>query len=129
MAIRLTKRHKFNAKAVTIDGHRFDSIAESARYGELRMLEKAGRIWDLELQPKFPLCVPSTSGYLARAATAVVEGGQFRIGEYRADFKYQDGRTVPCVVEDVKGVKTAIYRWKKKHVEAQYGIEVVEIGR
>jgi hypothetical protein len=33
------------------------------------------------------------------------------------------------VVEDVKGFKTELYRWKKKHVEAQYGIEIVEIGR
>ena len=29
--------------------------------------------------------------------------------------------------EDVKGFKTPLYRWKKKHVEAQYKITVVEI--
>jgi hypothetical protein len=33
------------------------------------------------------------------------------------------------VVEDVKGMRTPMYRWKKKHVEAQYGITITEVGR
>lgn len=39
--------------------------------------------------------------------------------------KYRD--TQPYVVEDVKGFKTPLYKWKKKHVEAQYGITIREI--
>jgi hypothetical protein len=27
----------------------------------------------------------------------------------------------------VKGFKTPLYRWKKKHVEAQYGITIREV--
>ena len=66
-------------------------------------------------------------GYLSRALKAAVRGNCFRIGVYRADFKYHDKETMPYVVEDVKGFATALYRWKKKHVEAQYGIVIREI--
>ena len=30
------------------------------------------------------------------------------------------------MTEDVKGFKTPLYRWKKKHVAAQYGIDILE---
>ena len=49
------------------------------------------------------------------------------IGHYVADFAYVDERTGQRVIEDVKGVKTAMYRWKKKHTEAQYGITITEV--
>ena len=118
-------RSKYGAVKTTVDGIRFDSKKEAVRYCELKLLEKAGEIEDLELQPVFPLLVPSTSGRVMRAAKAIVQGGTFQIGEYRGDFKYLDykrGR----IVEDVKGFKTPLYRWKKKHVEAQYGIQIRE---
>jgi hypothetical protein len=49
-----------------------------------------------------------------------------KICKYIADFvvKYKDGHTE---VVDPKGFKTALYRLKKKLVEAQYGIEIKEI--
>lgn len=119
-------RSKYGAKATVVDGIRFSSMKEAHRYGELKLLEKAGEIWDLELQPRFPLHVPSTSGYLARAALSLKHLGMFKVGEYRADFKYHDRTAEPYVVEDVKGFKTPLYRWKKKHVEAQYGIRILE---
>lgn len=119
-----TKRAKYGAVPTTVDGVRFDSAKEATRYGELKVLEQAGEIWDLELQPRFVLLVPSTSGQLMRAATAITQGGTFKLGEYRGDFKYHDKSGI--VVEDVKGFKTPLYRWKKKHVEAQYGIVIRE---
>ena len=118
---------KYKAKPVEIDGIRFASQKEGRRYQELKLLERAGEIWDLELQPRFPLLVPSTSGMVMRAAKAIAEGGSFRIGEYRGDFAYRDKRADGRVVEDVKGFKTPLYRWKKRHVEAQYGIEIREV--
>lgn len=121
------RRSKYGARRTTVDGIMFASKRESERYRELKLLENAGKIWDLELQPRFPLLVPSTSGYLMRAAKALTSGGLFKIGEYRGDFKYYDGTTIPYVVEDPKGFKTPLYRWKKKHVEAQYGIQIREI--
>lgn len=96
-------RHKFFAKAVTIDGHRFASKAEGARYVELRLLSKAGEIRGLVLQPRFTLHV-----------------GGVLIGAYIADFSYEDA-TGTRVVEDVKGLDLPLGRWKRKHFEAQYG--------
>lgn len=123
----MKKRSKFGAVKTVVDGITFDSKAEAARYGELKLLEKAGHIRGLELQPKFALNV--------RAMDAPVSE---IIGAYRGDFRYEVSYTVSreggprimnwrTVVEDVKGFKTPLYRWKKKHVEVQYGIEIREI--
>ncbi len=43
-----------NEKAV-IDGYTFDSKKEANRYFELKMLQRAGEITALELQPKFEI--------------------------------------------------------------------------
>lgn len=114
----MKRGHKYGAIPTTIDGIRFASKAEAKRYGELKLLEKAGEIKDLELQPKFPLLVHARGG-----------GLPYLVGNYVADFRYREGRKGVLKIEDVKGMKTALYRWKKKHVEAQYGIEITEITR
>lgn len=46
---------KYNNKKVQVDMYVFDSIAESKRYKELALLEKADKIQNLELQPHFLL--------------------------------------------------------------------------
>jgi len=103
------RKHKFGAVATWVDGIRFPSKAEAARFRELQILLKAEKIFSLELQPRFPLLVDDV-----------------KIGAYVADFQYYlPGMTL--VVEDVKGMKTALYKWKKKHFEAQYGIQITEI--
>jgi hypothetical protein len=109
--------HKYGAVRTAVDGVTFASKAEARRYAELKMREKAGEIRDLELQPKFPLCVRNRSQY-----------DDDLIGVYVADFRYREGPNGILRIEDVKGMKTALYRWKKKHVEAQYGITITEIG-
>lgn len=108
-------RSKYGAVKTTVDGIVFDSAKEARRYSELKLLEKAGEIHGLRLQPRYELLVKDVM-----------------LGEYRADFVYcrfidrkrENGETI---VEDVKGFKTPLYRWKKRHVEAQYGIEIREI--
>jgi len=95
--------------ARTVDGICFDSKAEAKRYGQLKLLLKAGEIRDLETHPRYVL---------------FAEGGARPVGIYEADFRYDgvsDGRSV---VEDVKGVDTPLSRWKRRHVEAQYGVKV-----
>jgi hypothetical protein len=112
---RAAKRSKYGAIKQTVDGIVFHSKREAKRYCELRLLEKAGEIQNLELQPKFVLTVdtgPETCEML---------------GNYIADFAYHDKATGKIVVEDSKGFRTPLYRWKKKHVEAQYGIEIREV--
>lgn len=109
--------HKFHAVRTTVDGIAFASKAEARRYAELRLLEKAGQIDDLERQPKFALHVASTLG---QAHTLV--------GHYFGDFRYRDARR-GRIVEDVKGVDTPLSHWKRKHVALQYGITVELITR
>jgi len=103
------KRHKYRAVPTTVDGIRFPSKAEARRYGELKILESAGKITNFQLQPEFPIKI---NGKL--------------VCTYRADFIYFTPQQ--RVIEDVKGVRTAVYKLKKKMVEAYYpGVKIVEI--
>jgi hypothetical protein len=112
----LPKASKYGNKRVEVDGITFDSQAEAKRYAELKLLEKAGQISDLKLQPRFPF-------YYQTGWTSEL------MFTYVADFSYVDN--VPphpiTVVEDVKGFRTPLYRLKKKLIEAQYGIAIIEI--
>lgn len=103
------KKHKFNAKATTVDGVRFDSKAEAKRWGELKLLNQAGTIRGLVRQQERIIWV---NGVL--------------ICRYRSDFEYYENGEL--VVEDVKGVKTPDYRIKKLLMEAVYGIKIREIS-
>ena len=111
-----TARSKYHAKPLVVDGIRFSSQREARRYGELRLLERAGQLWDLTLQPVFAL---HATQWPAPAGPPNV------VGVYRADFAY--ATATGTVVEDVKGVRTALYRWKKKHVELEYGVRIIEV--
>ena len=69
--------NKFRNKKIQIDGYVFDSIAEGKRYRELALLEKAGEITELKLQPKFLL-----------QDSFKKNGKTYRKVEYIADFMY-----------------------------------------
>ena len=101
-------RSKYGAQPTVVDGIRFASKREATRYGELSLMQTVGEIAGLVLQPAFDLHVNGV-----------------RVCKYVADFTYQRGEAV--VVEDAKGVKTAVYKLKKRMVEAEYGITVVEV--
>ena len=115
----MRRPHKYGAKATVVDNIRFASKREAARYAELKLLEKAGEISNLELQPVYPLVVRDRVHH-SEATT---------IGKYTADFRYREGPQGLLVVEDVKSsaTKTTAYRLRKKFVEAQYGIEIREV--
>ena len=51
-------KSKYHSRKQTIDGYVFASKREAQRYSELKMLEKAGEISNLELQKRFEL-IPS----------------------------------------------------------------------
>lgn len=104
--------HKYNAKKTVVDGITFDSKKEAVRYKELKALELVGKIDRLELQPRFVLM----DGFR-------YEGKAIRKIEYIADFLYRDLSTYELVVEDVKGVKTDVYKLKKKLFLKHYGNE------
>jgi hypothetical protein len=113
------RRSKYRNLETVVDGHVFDSRREAARYRELRLLERAGEIAGLELQPAYVLHAP-----VLNAAGALV--GLKAIGKYIADFKYRELASGLDVVEDSKGVRTPVYRLKKKIIAIEYGIQIRE---
>ena len=73
--------NKYRNKKVQVDMYVFDSIAESKRYKELKLLERAGEIQNLELQPHFLL-----------QESFRKNGKTYRKIEYIADFMYCQSR-------------------------------------
>ena len=99
-----------NIKTKTADGIVHDSRKEARRWCELKLLEKAGKITDLQRQVKFEL-IPKQDGE--------------RACHYVADFVYtEDGKKV---VEDTKGSKTKDYIIKRKLMLYIHGIKIREI--
>lgn len=86
----------------------FDSRREATRAIELALLFRARKITDLQFQPRFA-CVVET----------------LKVCDYVADFSYRESGVL--VVEDAKGVRTDVYKLKKKLVKACHGIEVREV--
>lgn len=99
---------KYRSIRTTIDGHTFPSRAEADRYCELRMLQQAGEISNLELQPKFIL----QEGF-------EYQGKKEKPITYVSDFRYKD-KTGKEIVEDVKGLRTDVYKIKRKLLLAKY---------
>ena len=106
----MIKRSKYNSKKTQIDGITFDSKKEAERYGFLKILEKAGEITDLILQHPF---------------TFTIDG--VKMFTYKSDFMYYDKAQAKIIIEDVKGMKTPIYKLKKKIIEKHYNIKITEI--
>lgn len=109
--------NKYRNKKIVIDGIEFHSKKEGNRYKELKLLEKAGLIRELELQPAF-LLIP----------TFKKNGKTYRKTTYIADFKYFDIEQDKYIVEDTKGFRTELYKLKKKLFEYQYkDLEIKEL--
>ena len=107
------RRNKFNARRTTIDGITYHSAREAKICHEFRLMERAGEIQWLELQPKYEFTV----------------NGEV-IGSYTADAKYFDmrkGDQHGWHVVDVKSPATAKLPAFKRNVKlmmACHGIEV-----
>lgn len=99
--------------ARTIDGVVFDSKGESIRYTQLRLLQRAGKIRDLELQPSWDVMI----------------NGQ-RLCRYTCDFSYYCNERQTPVLEEVKSggtAKDASYRLRRKAAELTFGIRITEV--
>ena len=124
--------NKYGNKKVIVDGVVFDSKREAQRYQQLKLMERAGVICDLKRQVKYEL-VPAqyiNGKCVERAIT------------YTSDFEYYvlnplkhktvmadpDAKTIgQHVVEDVKGMRTDVYKIKRKLMLYKYGILVTEV--
>lgn len=116
---KVVKRGKYNNKGRweqdlgTGKARFFHSGVEADRFLELQKMVEGKKIERLECQPGFPI---------------VIKG--ITCGSYKADFRYihisETGRRTQ-IVEDVKGMRTDMYKFKKKLTEAGHGIVIWEI--
>jgi hypothetical protein len=115
----------------------FDSKKEAKRYQELKQLERAGRICNLQRQVKYIL-IPAQRAEASAIYTKGNRKGQPKEGKlierecsYYADFVYYDRNKNQTVVEDVKGYKGgaayAIFKLKKKLMLFVHKIYVIEV--
>ena len=101
--------NKYHSQKTIIDGIKFDSKKEAKRYIELKLMERARAISDLQTQVRFPIIKKSQYG------KEIV---------YIADFTYiEDGK---LVVEDTKGFKTDVYLLKRRLMQEVHGITIKE---
>ena len=103
------RQSRYGVKRIEIEGVVFDSADEGRRYQMLLQEERLGRIRDIRRQ------VPYRFEEKGRLCFT-----------YRSDFNYIVVETGEEIVEDVKGVRTEIYKLKKKLIEARFGIVISE---
>ena len=118
-------RSKYKAKKVTVNGVTYDSQKEYRRFCELCLLEKAGKVTNLQRQVKFVL-IPAQYEPDTIGKRGGVRRGKLieRELSYKADFVYtQDGKEI---VEDSKGYRTAEYKIKRKLMLSVWGIRIDE---
>lgn len=118
---------KYHNKKIECDGILFDSKKECQRYCELKLLEKAGEIEDLERQKRY-LLIPEQREEDTIGPKGGIKKGKLieRACYYTADFVYKDVRTGETVVEDTKGFRTKEYLLKRKLMLFLHNIRVLE---
>lgn len=102
-------RAKYGNRRVNTEDGWFDSQRELRRWGELKLLEKAGELYNLRRQVRYEL-IPKATG--------------LRAINYVADFCYQQGGKT--VVEDSKGYRNPLYLLKRRLMLWRHGIEILE---
>ena len=137
---RTVNKTKLNNQKVTIDGIEFASKKEGNRYCELKLLQRAGKIQNLEIQKKYELIpaqyeeVPTGEYYKVGEKKGLPKTKQVCVEQsvhYIADFVYSDGEKT--IVEDVKGFRDtssstyAKFVLKRKLMLYIHGIKVKEV--
>ena len=120
-----------NTKVVAANGEKFDSVKEYQRWRELRLLEIAGKISDLQRQVPFELIPAQFETYERYGKNGQrLKDGRRRVElavTYVPDFVYtKDGE---MVVEDVKSKMTKRlpeYVIKRKLMLYLKGIKILE---
>ena len=92
-------------------GFKFDSKWEAERWGQLKAMEKAGVVTQLERQIKYELSI-----------------NDVKICNYIADFRYlleEENGLSKLVVEDAKGILTPEFKLKQKMMKAIHKVFIV----
>lgn len=132
------RRQKFRNHPVEYDGYWFDSEKECQHYKELRLLEAAGEIENLQVKPKFEVLPAFREAVTPDGSTDRIRcGPQHRATYYEADFSYYETKHEPfahmdhtvVVVEDVKALdkrtgkaptRTPVFELKRKMLLYHY---------
>lgn len=117
--------NKYRNKKVVRNGITYDSKKEADRHAVLRLLERAGKISDLQRQVKFVLLPAQYEPDTVGKRGGVKKGKLIeRECSYIADFVYEENGKK--VVEDTKGFRTADYKIKRKLMLFMHGIKIKE---
>jgi hypothetical protein len=103
-------KNKYNAKAVVVDGLRFDSTGESQEWFKLRKRMLAGEIKNLRRQVKYDFVI---NGVL--------------VCSYKADFEYEENGVL--VTADFKGMITEIFKIKANLFRATQGRDILVVKK
>jgi protein associated with RNAse G/E len=105
----IQRKSKYRNVKTVVAGIKFDSKKEAHYYAKLLILQDYGEVTNIILQQPFEIIHNS-----------------IKICKYKADFTvtYKDNHVE---VIDVKGMRTPLYRLKKKLVKAFYGIDIIEV--
>lgn len=107
---------KYFNKKITINGLVFDSKKEAARWQELNVLEKAGKIINLDRQKVYVL-IPAIK----------INGRTKPALRYVCDFAYFDLEKDEYIVEDVKSAytqKLPVFRIKQHLMKYIHNIDI-----
>ena len=110
------KKSKYKNIRVQYNGKWFDSKKEMRRFQQLELLQCAGKIKNLCCQVTYDL-LPTTR----------IGGQTQRKTTYTADFVYWDIEKDCEVIEDAKGMRTDVYKIKRKLMWEILGKEVIEV--
>lgn len=122
------RKNKYNARKVKVDGIVFASQKEADRWRELKLLERAGKITELQRQVPF-LLIPTQREFCNEIDEKKRRFKKGKVLErkcsYYADFVYmQNGKQI---VEDAKGKRTDEYVIKRKLMLFLQGIRIREV--
>ena len=108
-AIKKPKKSKYKSVKCEHLGVKLDSLKEKRQYIKYLHQQSIGEILSIKLQPRFDIII----------------NGKF-CGFYKADFEIElPDKSIQII--DVKGMKTIVYKLKKKIIEAMYNIKIIEL--
>lgn len=110
-----SKKSKYKNVKVEFDGMTFDSKRELEYYKRLLLLKRSGEVTKIDRQVVFEINAYPIDGRSCQS-----------LCKYVADFVItkSDGS---AEVIDVKGVRTPVYKLKKKLLKLLYEIEIIEV--